>query len=138
MILTDTGFFVALGNRNDKFHAQAKQQLLRLKEPLITTNPVIVETAYLLLERSGQPAQFQFLNQLAQGRIEIFQLENHHFKRMLALMMKYAKLPMDLADASLVVLAEEMKENRILTTDFRDFSVYRWDNNQAFKVLLEQ
>lgn len=138
MILIDTGFFVALGNRNDKFHAQAKQQLLRLKEPLITTDPVIVETAYLLLERSGQPAQFQFLNQLAQGRIEIFQLENHHFKRMLALMMKYANLPMDLADASLVVLAEEMKENRILTTDFRDFSVYRWDNNQAFKVLLEQ
>jgi len=138
MILTDTGFFVALGNRNDQFHAQAKQQLLRLKEPLITTDPVIVETAYLLLERSGQPAQFQFLNQLAQGRIEIFQLENHHLKRMLALMMKYANLPMDLADASLVVLAEEMNDNRILTTDFRDFSVYRWDNNQAFKVLLEQ
>jgi hypothetical protein len=52
--------------------------------------------------------------------------------------MKYAELPMDLADASLVVLAEEMNENRILTTDFRDFSVYRWDNNQAFQILLEQ
>jgi len=138
MILTDTGFFVALGNRNDQFHAQAKQQLVRLKEPLITTDPVIVETAYLLLERCGQQEQFQFLNQLAQGSIEIFQLENHHLKRMLELMMKYANLPMDLADASLVVLAEEMKENRILTTDFRDFSVYRWDNNQAFQVLLEQ
>lgn len=136
MILTDTGFFVALGNRNDKFHAQAKQQLVRLKEPLITTYPVIVETAYLLLERCGQQAQFQFLNQLAQGSIEIFQLENHHLKIMLELMMKYAN--MDLADASLVVLAEEMNENRILTTDFRDFSVYRWDNNQAFQVLLEQ
>jgi hypothetical protein len=138
MILTDTGFFVALGNRNDQFHAQAKQQLVRLKEPLITTYPVIVETAYLLLERCGQKAQFQFLNQLAQGSIEIFQLENHHLKRMLELMMKYAELPMDLADASLVVLAEEMNENRILTTDFRDFSVYRWDNNQAFQILLEQ
>lgn len=138
MILTDTGFFVALGNRNDKFHAQAKQQLLRLKEPLITTDPVIVETAYLLLERCGQKAQFQFLNQLAQGSIEIFQLENHHLKRMLELMMKYAELPMDLADASLVVLAEEMNENRILTTDFRDFSVYRWDNHQGFQILLEQ
>lgn len=138
MILTDTGFFVALGNSNDKFHAQAQQQLFRLKEPLITTYPVIVETAYLLLERCSQQAQFQFLNQLAQGSIEIFQLENHHLTRMLELMMKYAELPMDLADASLVILAEEINENKILTTDFRDFSVYRWDNNQAFNVILEQ
>ncbi len=61
MILADTGFFVALGNRNDIFHSQAQQQLNILKEPLITTYPVIIETSYLLYERSGQTAQFRFL-----------------------------------------------------------------------------
>lgn len=61
MIITDTGFFVALGNRKDNFHSQAKQQLNILKEPLITTYPVIVETSYLLLERCGQEIQFRFL-----------------------------------------------------------------------------
>ncbi|MFY7885967.1 MAG: hypothetical protein ACOVOV_14100 [Dolichospermum sp.] len=40
MIIADTGFFVALGNKNDNFHAQAKQKLTTLKESLITTYPV--------------------------------------------------------------------------------------------------
>ncbi len=56
MIIADTGFFVALGNNQDNFHNLAKQQLFTLKEKLITTYPVIVETSYLLLERCGQNA----------------------------------------------------------------------------------
>jgi uncharacterized protein len=136
MIITDTGYFVALANKNDKFYNKAKQQLLTLKERLITTYPVIVETSYLLLERCGNDAQFRFISQLTQGSIEIFHLENHHLKRVLELMIQYSNLPMDLADASLVVLAEEIQENRILTTDIRDFTVYRWYNNKTFNNLL--
>lgn len=37
----------------------------------------------------------------------------------------YENLPMDYADASLVVLAEYLSDGRILTTDRRDFSIYR-------------
>jgi hypothetical protein len=125
MIIADTGFFIALGNRKDNFHDQAKQKILTLKEQLITTYSVIVETSYLLLERCGNDAQFKFLHQLIQGSIKIFNLENKHLKRVLELMMQYSNLPMDLADASLVALAEEINENRILTTDFRDFNIYR-------------
>jgi uncharacterized protein len=136
MIIADTGFFIALANQKDKFHHSAKQQLLTLKESLITTYPVIVETSYLLLERYGNNAQFRFLNQLTEGSIDIFSMEKHHLKRAIELMMKYANLPMDLADASLVVLAEEIKENRILTTDVRDFTIYRWHNNKTFDLLL--
>lgn len=138
MIITDTGFFVALGNKKDNFHQQAKQKLSILREPLITTYPVIVETSYLLVERVGQETQLRFLNQLTQGSIQIFQLNNDHLKRMIELMIKYSNLPMDLADASLVVLAEEIKENRILTTDFRDFTIYRWDNSKEFNILLSK
>lgn len=136
MIITDTGFFVALGNKKDNFYPQAIQQLSLLKEPLITTYPVIVETSYLLLERCGQSAQFKFLHQLTQESIQVFQLENGHLKRMVELMVKYADLPMDLADASLVVLAEELNDSRILTTDFKDFTIYRWQNSQTFNFLL--
>ena len=138
MIITDTGFFVALGNKKDNFHQQAKQKLSILREPLITTYPVIVETSYLLVERVGQETQLRFLHQLTQGSIQIFQLNNDHLKRMIELMIKYSNLPMDLADASLVVLAEAIKENRILTTDFRDFTIYRWDNSKEFNILLSK
>lgn len=136
MILADTGFFVALANRNDTFHRQAQQQLKILTEPLITTYPVIIETSYLLYERSGQVAQFKFLQQLTTDSIQILNFKNNHLERAIKLMQQYANLPMDLADASLVVIAEELKESRILTTDIRDFSIYRYLVNQSFTLLL--
>jgi uncharacterized protein len=136
MILADTGFFVALGNRNDTFYSQVQQQLSILKEPLITTYPVIVETSYLLYERSGQTAQFRFLRQLTTGSIQVFNFQAKHLERAIQLMQQYADLPMDFADASLVVLAEALNENRILTTDIRDFSIYRYLETQPFTLLL--
>lgn len=56
--------------------------------------------------------------------------------RMHALVHRYRDLPMDLADASLVILAEELGEGRILSTDLRDFQGYRWKNTQPFTNML--
>jgi len=49
---------------------------------------------------------------------------------------RYASLPMDLADASLVLLAEHLGRGRILTTDLRDFESYRWKSRKPFHNLL--
>ena len=81
MIIADTGFFVALGNRQDKFHQNAKQCLLAIQESIITTYPVIVETSYLLADRCNQSIQIKFLEQFIQGRIEIFTLEIKHLQQ---------------------------------------------------------
>lgn len=136
MIIADTGFFVALGNQSDRFHVQAIAVLNQFSEPLITTYPVISETCYLLARESGIAVECTFLRGIATGRIAIFQLETSHLNRMTDLIERYADLPMDLADASLVVLAEQLGHGRILTVDRRDFSVYRWQNNQPFQNLL--
>ena len=56
--------------------------------------------------------------------------------RLSVLMDQYRQLPMDLADASLVVLAEEIGTGLILSTDQRDFGVYRWKNHKPFRNLL--
>jgi uncharacterized protein len=61
MIIADTGFFVALGNRSDRFHAQAVSVLTQCSEPLITTYPVISETCYLLARESGIGVECTFL-----------------------------------------------------------------------------
>jgi predicted nucleic acid-binding protein len=53
-----------------------------------------------------------------------------------AMMRRYATLPMDLADASLVLLAEELGHGRILSTDQRDFETYRWKQRHPFENLL--
>ncbi|NDJ24733.1 hypothetical protein GS682_24430 [Nostoc sp. B(2019)] len=55
---------------------------------------------------------------------------------MVELMEKYADLPMNMADASLIVLAEYLRHGRILTVNQRDFSTYRLNNNHPFKNLL--
>ena len=52
------------------------------------------------------------------------------------LMERYSDLPMDLADASLVLLAEHLGHGRILSTDQRDFRTYRWKQRQPFENLL--
>lgn len=136
MIIADTGFFVALGNRADRFHLQAVAVLNQFPEPLITTYPVISETCYLLARDSGISVECKFLREIAAERIAIFQLEASHLNRMADLIERYADLPMDLADASLVVLAEHLGHGRILTVDRRDFSVYRWQNDRPFENLL--
>jgi hypothetical protein len=64
--------------------------------------------------------------------VRIFALEEHHYPRIVRLMTGYANLPMDLADASLVVLAEHLGDGRIASTDERDFHAYRWKDQHPF------
>ncbi len=137
MIIADTGFFIALFNANDDYHQQARSILDRLKQPLITTSPVITETCYLLISRGGGiESECDFLLDIAEDAFGIYDLKTADFARMVQLIRQYETLPMDYADASLVVLAERLGHGRILTTDRRDFHVYRWNQNKVFENLL--
>jgi predicted nucleic acid-binding protein len=55
------------------------------------------------------------------------------FFAMIELLENYAGLPMDMADASLVILAEHLGYGRILTSDRRDFNVYRWQKTSHLR-----
>jgi predicted nucleic acid-binding protein len=136
MIIADTGFWVALANDRDKYHELAVDALSELDEPLVTTWPVLTETCHLLLKRRGIEAELGFIRSFQQGAFMVFDLREEHNSLLLRLMEKYADLPMDLADASLVILAEELHEGRILSTDRRDFQTYRWKNTSPFTNLL--
>jgi predicted nucleic acid-binding protein len=136
MIIADTGFFYAVMNSKDKYHQKAKNILRNLDEPLITTWCVLTETCHLLLSRKGIRHQNQFINSIDPDLIEIFPLNFYHLSRITDLLEQYADLPMDLADASLVVLAEHLSHGRIPSTDQRDFGIYRWKNTHPFQNLL--
>lgn len=136
MIIADTGFWLALSDDQDQLHQAAKKALQQYPEPLITTWSVITETCHLLLARKGAYAQIRFMQALSNGAAELFLLQTHHQSRIVELMTKYADLPMDLADASLVILAEELGQGKILSTDQRDFGIYRWKNTKPFQNLL--
>ncbi|GAB6039807.1 type II toxin-antitoxin system VapC family toxin [Endothiovibrio diazotrophicus] len=136
MVIADTGFFLALANRRDRHHPAAVEALASLREPLITTWPVVTETCHLLANRLDVRAEQRFLALLADGDVQLFALEQGDIPHINALIEKYADLPMDLADASLVLLAENLGHGRILSTDQRDFMAYRWKNREPFRNLL--
>ncbi|WP_069791833.1 type II toxin-antitoxin system VapC family toxin (plasmid) [Cyanobacterium sp. IPPAS B-1200] len=136
MIIVDTGFWLALIDQKDSYHPRAKQALKQYNEPLMTTWCVITETCYLLLKRKGVDAQLVFLNSFHQGLFTVFDLQPDHTIRITQLMKQYQNLPMDLADASLVVLAEHLGHGRIFSVDQRDFNTYRWKQTYPFENLL--
>lgn len=136
MVIADTGFFLALASTKDRHHATAVATLSELDEPLTTTWPVVAETCHLLLKRLGTFAQSVFLEDLARGGAEIFEIGAEMLPRLSELTRQYADLPMDLADASLVLLAEHLGHGRILSTDQRDFQTYRWKSHEPFENLL--
>jgi predicted nucleic acid-binding protein len=136
LIIADTGFWVALANQKDKHHTQAKQCYQLHYSQLITSYFVMAETCHLLLREIGVEAQIKFLKAYQTEAFKIFHLEKQHFSQLIELMQKYRELPMDLADGSLVILAEHLGHGQILSTDLRDFSTYRWKQNKPFENLM--
>lgn len=125
MILVDTGAWLALANRGDKYHARCVEFFRRNREPLMTTYPVLVECVHLMFTRIGATKTIGWMETLGTHGVGIFVMGVIHLPRLTTLMRQYADLPMDLADASLVLSAEEIGDGRIVSTDERDFHAYR-------------
>lgn len=136
MIIADTGFWIALADKKDKHHQEADNFAKTTTEKLITTYPVMTEVCHILLKRQGINAQLNFIKMYQLGAFEVFEIPKNDKSKVLSLMQQYADLPMDFADASLVLLAEHLGHGKILSTDKRDFHTYRWKNTQPFSNLL--
>lgn len=136
MIVADTGFWIALFDRRDNHHQAVRTYATTISEPFITTLPVVTEVCYLLQVRCNPLKATEFLLAQQEGLFHLYTISETHLPRMVQLMTQYVDLPMDLADASLVLLAEELGHGRIVSTDKRDFHTYRWKNHQPFTNLL--
>ncbi len=133
MILVDAGPLVAMANRADAHHETCVQTLGRLRGPLATVWPAITEAVYLVERWPG--AQDAILALVESGALRMMSLGRDDAPRLRALMQKYRDLPMDLADAALVRVAERERIQTVFTLDRRDFSVYRPLGLGRFKIL---
>ena len=123
MILIDTGPFVALFDPKDAEHHAARGVLEGIREPLVTTVAVLTEAFHMLTPASrGSDRLRDFI--LAGGSSVRF-TTSAALTRAFDLMEQYADCPMDLADATLVVAAEELGTRKIFTLDRSDFETYR-------------
>ena len=129
--LCDTGPVVAMVDRRDRQHAAALRAFEAFAGNLVTSWPVISEAFYLLPHADER--EFLWKAILTKG-IVVADLLFEDLTRMMALMKKYADQPMDLADASLVALAERFVIRKIFTLDRRHFSVYRPRHTRFFEL----
>ena len=132
MIIADTGFWIALLFRGDDYHPQAAAAYRRYKDQLITTWPILTETCHLLRRHVDPQAAAALLEQAPAG-FQVWELPQQAPRQAAVLMRRYPDLPMDLADASAVLLAKHLGHGRILSTDRRDFAAYRWKDGQPFQ-----
>jgi len=110
MILVDTGAWLALADRGDAYHVHSSEFFRSNREPLMTTYPVLVECVHLMFKRIGIAKTLAWMDAPNAQGVGVFTMTAAHLPRLGALMHQHRDLPMDLADASLVLLAEELGE----------------------------
>ncbi len=133
-ILIDSGPLIALFDGTDKYHSVSVEFIKNNKSELITTIASITETLHLL--DFSRKAQIDFLGWVNAGALSIEQITSNDLVRIQELTIKYSDLPMDFADACLVLLSEKLNINGVATID-RDFDVYRLKGKETFTTYIK-
>jgi predicted nucleic acid-binding protein len=131
-IVIDSGPLIALFDKDDKYHGKALKFIKEFKGELISNCAVITEVTHLL-DFSVQ-AQVDFLRWVYNGGVSLADVISEDLLRIIELTEKYSDLPMDFADASLVVLCERLNVRDIASVD-RDFSIYRTEKKKPLNNL---
>ena len=131
-VLVDASALVALLNGGDVHHDRCVDALKSIRDPLATVWPALTEAMHLLA--GNPPAPAALCDMVTDGALRLADLDASAFARIKALMRKYHDVPMDFADAALVVVAERERLTRIVTFD-RDFDIYRLPRRARFAVL---
>jgi predicted nucleic acid-binding protein len=130
--LVDAGPLIGWFNAADQWHEWSVNALSELRGPLHTTEIILGEACWHL-GGNTQPAH-ALLALVRAGAIKLLRPWPEHLTRTQELMMKYDR--MDPADASLVVLSEIHRSAKVITTDRRDFTVYRRFGRHRLPLIL--
>jgi predicted nucleic acid-binding protein len=133
--LIDTGPLVAYIDRNDPMHDAVAAVIEPFTGQLTTTSAVITEAMHFLSDVNGGPMTLAELV-VASGTRIAESTQPAHILAAAQLMEKYADTPMDFADATLVLTADDLDVIEVLTLDRRGFSTYRTSKRRSFRLVL--
>jgi len=131
-LLLDTGPLVSLLDRTQRHHEACLAVLEDWPGELVTTEAVLTEASHLLARVPG--GAVLCLEFVLRGGAVVAPTSPTALERACELMRKYAEIPMDYADATLVVLAEELGTLDVFTLDRRGFATYRARRSRAFRI----
>jgi len=132
-VILDTGPLVAFLNRRDQYHSWVKMQWAQITPPLLTCEAVLAEACFLVQHLQGGSSAVVDLVQRG-----VLALSFHLAEETVAIskmLKKYANIPISLADACIVRMAEQQAKSVVLTLD-RDFRVYRKDRRHVIPTLM--
>lgn len=120
--IIDAGPLIALFNKDDKYHKKTKYFLKDFKGRLYTSWAVVTEVMHML--NSNHICQINFLKFIERDGLKVVNFSKDDIARIIDLFKKYNDVPVDLADATLIILSEKENISNIITID-SDFYIYR-------------
>ena len=134
--LIDTGPLVAYLDSSESEHGHVGATIDEFTGMLATTSAVVTEVIHFIgRARYGAVAVSELISQ---SGMQVYGMcEPAEIRAASDLMQRYADMPMDFADATLVLLAERLAVHEILTLDRRGFNTYRPSSGAAFELVLD-
>jgi len=121
-ILIDSGPLIALFDKDDNFHDKILDFIKDKKFKFVTTLAVLTEVSHVL--DFNVKVQIMFFEWVMNEGVFLFEIHQKDISRIIELTKKYSDRPMDFADATLVIAAEQTNIRSIISID-SDFDIYR-------------
>jgi uncharacterized protein len=135
VLICDTSGLLAYFDASDAHNAQMAAVIEADTGPFVVSPYVVAELDYLLATRRGAPAELAVLAELSSGAWELADFDASDLRHACAVVERYQDQEIGVADASLVVLADRYRTDRLLTLDHRHFHVVRTTAGKSFKLL---
>jgi predicted nucleic acid-binding protein len=135
VIVVDTGVLYAYFDADDPHQAEAAALLEASDEVCIVSPFVVAELDYFVLSRFGLDAEVSMLEELLDGAYELPPITRLDVAACSAVVTRYADKRIGITDASLVVLADRYRTNRIASYDRRHFTTMRGLDGRPFELL---
>jgi predicted nucleic acid-binding protein len=132
-IIIDTGFIYALFCKKDSNHKRAREAANKYNNVQWLTSCFVFQEIFWLLNDNSP---IQIFAAEKSGIFQVVNFERTHLIEIEKIIKKYSDQQIDLADASLIFLAEQLGHGNILSTDVKDFTVYRWNRTNSFSILM--
>ncbi len=132
-VILDTGPLIALIDRRDSYHSWVTTELDTIQPPLLSCEAVLSE-AWFLLQRVSNGRE-TLVGLLKSKQILVSFQFNQEVDSITELLTRYASVPISLADACIVRMAEHHPRSLVLTLD-SDFQIYRKFKNQPIPVII--
>ena len=129
-VLIDAGPIIALFDKDDKYHKSIINFIKNQRYRFITTTAVLTEVSYML--NFNVEVQIAFFEWVIKKGIILHEIDQEDINRIIELTKKYKNVPMDFADATLLIAAEKRGIKEIISLD-SDFNIYRLPG----KVMIE-